>query len=646
MLNLKYFSLDRVHHLDSFLKERSDLMKNTVIPYQWRVLSDAEPNVMKSHALKNFKIAADEEQGQFEGWVFQDSDLYKWLEAVGYSLATEPNDYLTELADSVIDLIEKVQQKDGYLDTYFIIKEPDKKWTNVRDLHEMYCAGHLIEAAVSYYKATNKTKLLDIACRLADHIDDRFGPQLDKLPGYPGHPELELALVKLYNVTGQERYLRLSKYFIDQRGQKPHFFETEAKKRNDTKAYNNKYSQSHLPVREQETAEGHAVRAMYLFSAMADLARETKDFSLLETCKKLWKNVTRKRMYITGGIGSEATSEGFTIDYDLPNERAYAETCASIGLVMWAHRMLCIDLNSDYADVMERVLYNGLLSGMALDGKHYFYVNPLEVWPKTVKFRRPDLRDVEVTRESWFSCACCPPNLARLMTSLTEYIYSYDGSSIYVHLYSSSQVNWEIGSVPVTVLQKTNYPWDEDVTLKFSLSTTAHFKVFLRIPSWCKKSEIFLNSVPIEKNDKKLSFENGYACIDRNWKDNDEIHMIFPMPVEEVHANPEVREDIGKIVLQRGPVVFCLEEVDNGKNLPDIVLSNDPKFEVHKDSGWNGIHYITALATRSLQWGPDVLYMSKEKIAKKRTSIKVKAIPYFAWANREPGEMLVWVKQK
>ncbi|NLJ26248.1 MAG: glycoside hydrolase family 127 protein, partial [Firmicutes bacterium] len=441
----KPISLPAVKLKDKLWKERFRLVKEEVIPYQWDSLNDRIPGVPPSHAIENFRIAAGESEGEFFGMVFQDSDVAKWLEAVSYVLATEPDAKLEETADDVIELIARAQQEDGYLNTYFTVAEPEKRWTNLRDWHELYCAGHMMEAAVAYYEATGKRKLLDVMCRFADYIAEVFGPEPDKMQGYPGHPEIELALVRLYHATGKERYLNLSKYFIDQRGQQPHWYEIEAKGREEAPRRHPHdylgpaYSQAHLPIRQQTTAEGHSVRALYLFSGVTDVAAETDDKELLEVCRQLWDNVTNHRMYVTGAVGSDHFGERFTFDYDLPNDRAYTETCASIALVFWAHRMLHVDLDGKYTDVLERSLYNGVLSGISLDGKSFFYVNPLEVWPKACSARN-DLRHVKPVRQGWFSCACCPPNVARLLASLPHYVYSYTSDTAYVHLYVASEV--------------------------------------------------------------------------------------------------------------------------------------------------------------------------------------------------------------
>ncbi|WP_026486269.1 glycoside hydrolase family 127 protein [Caldanaerobius polysaccharolyticus] len=642
----KPVSLKQVKINEGFWWNYVKLIKDVVIPYQWDVLNDRVPGVEPSHAIRNFRIAAGEIQGEFAGMVFQDSDVYKWLEAVSYSLVVYPDPELEKTADEVIDLIARAQQNDGYLDTYFIIKEPDKKWTNLRDCHELYCAGHLIEAAVAYYEATGKRKLLDVACRLADHIDSVFGPEPSKKKGYPGHEEIELALVKLYRVTGEERYLKLSKYFIDERGKKPLYFEIEAQARGNKNFYSMwdelgpSYFQVHLPVREQTSAEGHAVRAVYLCSGMADVAVESGDESLIQACKKLWDNITTKRMYITGGIGSMSIGEAFTFDYDLPNDTAYAETCAAVGLVFFAHRMLQIDPDRRYADIMERALYNSVISGMSLDGKKFFYVNPLEVWPEACEKNKVKAH-VKYTRQPWFGCACCPPNVARLLTSLGKYIYSTGENELYIHLYVDSEVQAKITEKEVKVKQQTQYPWDGKIAIDICAEREAEFTLLLRIPGWCKDAKVRVNGEEIEIG----AMNKGYVSIKRRWG-KDRVELLLSMPVLKMRANPNVREDEGRVAVQRGPVVYCLEEVDNGSNLNNIVLPKGSKFEVEYEKDLlNGVCVIKAEAERE-DYGPwgEELYEADVNVTYKPVSIKF--IPYFAWANRAPGEMMVWVREK
>lgn len=643
MINLKPISLDQLKITGSFWAERQRIVKEVMLPYQYKVLNDEVPDAEPSHALENFRIAAGLSEGEYYGMVFQDSDVAKWLEAVAYVLAKDRDPELEKIADEVVDLIAAAQQPDGYLDTYFIVAHPDKKWTNLREDHELYCAGHMIEAGVAYYEATGKRKILDVVCKLADHIDSVFGTEPGKKRGYPGHEEIELALVKLYRVTNNEKYLKLAQYFVDERGQQPYYFDIEAEQRGDGKLHYQRwgptYSQSHLPVREQQTAEGHAVRAMYLFSAMADLAKETGDESLLAACRRLWHNVTRRRMYITGGIGASAWAESFSIDYDLPNSRAYTETCAAIGLVFFAHRMLQLELNAEYADVMERALYNGVISGVSLDGKKFFYTNPLEVWPDAAEHRH-DHEHIKTTRQGWFRCACCPPNLARLVASLEKYAISVGDTVIAVHLYMNSEANLQISGQNIQLKQKTNYPWDEHITFTISTDTPVEFALKLRIPGWCNKATLKING---ENIDLASITEKGYATIARTWQSGDQVELMLAMPVERIQANPKVRMNAGKVALQRGPLVYCLEEVDNGPCLTDICLPKDATFKTYYDENLlGGVTVIEASACRSDTEWDDILYQPAQDSCRKVT---IKAIPYYAWNNRGRGEMLVWIRQ-
>lgn len=646
---LQTIPLRQVAIQDRFWSDRLRNVIETVVPYQWDALNDAIPGAEPSHTIENFRIAAGESEGEYYGMVFQDSDLGKWLETVGFALSKERSPELEKLADEVIDLLERAQQPDGYLNSYYTVKEPGARWTNLRDNHELYCAGHLMEAAAAYYEATGKRKFLDIMCRYADYIGTVFGPNPGQKRGYDGHPEIELALVKLYQASGNRRYLELSQFFVEERGKQPHFFDEEEKERDAARGQTGRnkrkydYFQAHLPVREQKTAEGHSVRAVYLYSAMADLAAEYQDAGLLEACQELWNDVVQRKMYVTGGIGSSAFEERFTVAYDLPNDRAYTETCAAIGLVFWAQRMLQLEKDRKYADVMELALYNGVLSGISLDGKSYFYVNPLEVWPDTANFRN-DMHTVKVTRQPWFGCACCPPNIARLIASLGQYIYSVNEKEpeLYTHLYIGSKVQLELDGKPVQLTQETNYPWDGQAALQLSLEAPAEFTLSLRIPGWCRKAVIKVGGAETEVD----RTQNGYAKLKRTWQDGDRIELSFEMPVEIMRAHPNVRENAGKVALQRGPVVFCLEEIDNGPNLQDIVLPADAQFDVHFDDQLlGGVTVLTGIGSRSVipPERSDSLYTTQPF---DRASVPVKAIPYFAWSNRTPGEMTVWIRSE
>jgi len=638
--------LKHVRIKDRFWRTRMDVIRDVVIPYQWDALNDRIQDAAPSHAIENFRIAAGEATGEFHGAVFQDSDVAKWLEAVAYSLMTDPNPELESLADEVIALIGRAQQADGYLNTYYTVKEPGRRFTNLRDNHELYCAGHMIEAAVAYYYATGKQRFLDIVCRFADYIDSVFGPGEHQIRGYDGHQEIELALIKLYQATNEEKYLRLSQFFIDERGKQPHFFEREAAKRGyDSLAPwvdpHYQYHQAHLPVREQDKAVGHAVRAMYMYTAMAQLASLTKDQSIAEACRKLWDNVTQRQMYITGGIGSQECGESFTFDFDLPNDTSYTETCASIGLVFWAHSMLQLEKDRKYSDVMERALYNGTISGMDLEGKKFFYVNPLEVWPQSCENRK-DKQHVKTVRQKWFSCACCPPNLARLTASMGQYVYSAEDEGVYVHLYISSEAEMEVRGQKVRISQTSEYPWEGDITLTVTPEQEANFTVALRIPGWCWQPRLMVNDQTV---DLDAFMEKGYVHLERHWSKGDRIHLSLPMEVELIQSHPSVRENSGKLAIQRGPIVYCLEEVDNGSNLQALTVSIDTTFDIQfEDDLLGGVAVITGMAERldMADWG-DELY---KPASRRMVPARLKAVPYHLWGNREPGEMVVWIREK
>jgi len=563
--------------------------------------------------------------------IFWDSDIAKWIEAASYSIATHPDKALDALMDEVITLINAAQQPDGYFNSHYTVVEPQNRWTNLRDNHELYCAGHMIEAAVAHYQATGKRSLLDMVCRYVDYIDSVFGPKPTQKHGYPGHEEIELALVKLYHVTGNGKYLRLSSYFVDERGRQPHYYDLEARARGedpaDYWARTYEYCQSHVPVREQTKITGHAVRAMYLFTAMADLAGEIGDPSLLKTCETLWEDLTTKRMYITGGIGPSRHNEGFTRDYDLPNETAYAETCAAIGLVFWNHRLLQLDCESQYADVMERALYNGILSGVALDGKTFFYENPLESLGNH-------------HRQKWFNVACCPPNLARLLASLGQYIYAQSETDAVVHLYVQSTGKLNVNGQAISLDQHTNYPWDGEISIKLTMAEEAQFGLRLRIPGWCRSSTIQVNG---ENIDVESHLVRGYARIERLWKNGDNVVLHLEMPVEKVYSHPDVREDAGYLALQRGPIVYCLEQIDNTEPLQRILVPDDAEFTSQMQPELlDGVVTISGQAlTADISDWEKKLYRLQPVHWK---PCQITAIPYYTWDNRQPGQMRVWLR--
>jgi DUF1680 family protein len=639
-------ALKNVTIRDEFWGKYRRLVREQAIPYQWNALNDLIPGAEPSHAIENFRIAAGLSEGEFYGRVWQDSDVAKWLETVAYSLATHPDGELEARADELIELIGKAQQPDGYLNTYYTITGLDKRWTNEREKHELYCAGHMIEAAVAYYDATGKRRLLEIVCAFADHIDSVYGPEEGKKRGYPGHQEIELALVRLYRATGNEKYLKLSKYFIDERGKKPFYFDLEAEERGEGGdkgvfgEYSYPYRQSHLPVREQKTAVGHAVRAVYMYTGMADVAAETGDDSLADACRTLWEDVTRKQMYVTGGLGSQGYGEDFTFDYDLPNDTCYTETCAAVGLAFWARSMQRLGMDGNYGDILEQALYNGILSGMSLDGRKYFYVNPLEVWPASCKVRH-DKQDVATTRQSWFNCACCPPNLARLIASLGEYVYSTRESTVYTHLYLKNRADIRLGGNRIAVSQETNYPWDGQVKITVETEAEKEFTMALRIPAWCAQAEVKVDGETVGLSGKIV---RGYLKLTRIWKNGSSIELQLPMPVRRVQAHPELRANAGKVAIMRGPVVYCLEEADNSDKLADLVLEEDPGFTAEYDKKLlDGVVLLKGNAFRRDAAKYDgELYRELEF---QKIPVRFTAVPYYAWNNRGEGEMTVWVRQ-
>ena len=619
---------------------------NTVpagLSYQWDALNDRLPDAEKSYCMHNFKVAAGLEEGEFGGRCFQDSDVAKWLEGVAYYLETNRDPELEKIADEAIEIIGKAQQDDGYLDTYFIVAEPDKRWTNLRDWHELYCAGHFIEAAVAYYNSTGKDRLLKIICRYVDLICNTIGKEEGKIHGYPGHPEIELALVKLYRVTGEKRYLDLAKYFIDERGQQPVYFDME-KSRSDPQAavdpqiFNHTYYQVHAPIREQDTAEGHAVRNAYLYTGVADVACETGDETLLKTCETIFDNIAEKRMYITGSIGSAANGERFSTDYDLPNHSSYSESCASIALAMFAKRMLEIKRDSKYADVMENALYNPVLAGISLEGNRFFYVNPLEVVPD-VDEKNLDLRHVKTERQKWFGCACCPPNIIRALASLGQYIYSADDENLFVNLYVSNETHCKIGDRDVTVSVRTQYPYGSGIEIKVKTDSDDPFTLALRLPK-----HTFLNRMTVDGAPAHEVLEKGYLKLKRNWKGETVVSILLDIPVLRIYANPKVRADIGRVALVKGPVVYCLEEADNGANLGGFELPDDAALrEEYDNTLFGGTMTITAEGVKVVDDGNASLYRTTPP---KKEKAVMKFVPYCYWNNRGKGEMLVWVRRE
>ena len=633
----KKISLKNVQITDGFWKPMQDLIIDTVIPYQEKILNDEIPGVEKSHALANFRIAAGLEKGEFYGMVFQDSDVAKWLEGVAYSLVVHPDAELEKRADEVIDTIEKAQQSDGYLNTYFTIKEPEHRWQNLQECHELYCAGHMMEAAAAYYDATGKDKLLKVMERMADHIDRRFGP--DKITGIPGHQEVEIGLMRLYHTTGEERYCKLAEYFINERGKNPNFFYEESKKRGWTHfgidPKDTVYNQSFATVYDQKEAVGHSVRAVYMYTAMADIAGTTGDERLYQACSDLWKNMTEKRMYLTAGIGSTGELEAFTKDYDLPNDMVYAETCASIGLIFFAKQMLELEVNGKYADVMERAFYNGTISGMQADGKRFFYVNPLEVNPG-ISGVVPGYKHVLPERPGWYACACCPPNLVRLITSLGKYVWDETDTTIYSHMFVGQNAELEKADIEV----ESSYPWEGNVTYHLHSKDEEEYTLAIHIPGYLKEICVKVNGEPV---DWKKQMKNGYLYLTRKWGES-QVELTFDLEVRKVYANKKVREDAGKTALMRGPFVYCFEGVDNGNNLQAMCISSDMQAETFVgETGVLKDKICVRVQGYEDQRESDALYLEEKPDYQPR---ELTAIPYYLWGNRGINQMRVWMLEK
>lgn len=663
----KPLSLRRIQITDSFWKKELELVRNEIIPYQWEALNDRIEGASPSFCMRNFKVAGRQnrkrqEKGEafieptytfrgfetlpedenhleekFYGFVFQDSDFYKWIEAVAYSLTQHPDRALEKLADEAIAIVCEAQQEDGYLDTYYIINGKDKIFSNLRDHHELYCLGHLIEGAVAYYEATGKRKLLEAACRYADYTERHFGKEENKCKGYPGHEIAEMALVRLYEVTGEKKYEKLSRFFIEERGKRPYYFDTEhpeAVEKNKEEQLRYEYHQAHMPVRQQREAVGHAVRAVYLYSGMADMARLSNDKTLYDSCITLWNSIVNEKMYITGGIGGTHLGESFSFPFDLPNDTAYAETCASIGLIFFARRMLQIEPKAEYANVMERALYNTVLGGMAMDGKSFFYVNPLEVLPEAC---HKDERKFHVKpiRQKWFGCACCPPNLARLLGSIGSYSFTEKEDTLFVHLYTGCELEKEVLGETAKITITSSLPYRGDVSVQVK-GTDKPFTVALRLPDWCSSYE----TAGLEGSDTWE--KDGYLYVKKVWKEEDKVSLSFPMEVRFMRANEKVRENVNKVAVTRGPLVYCLEEADNGKDMHLLSVESHPAVLLEdRLIGGETVKGIVVEGKRQINKSSARLYYTEDLPSFEKKGLHF--IPYYTWANRGENEMQVWV---
>ncbi len=657
---------------DSFWTPYQKLVTEVVLPYQEKILNDEIPDAEKSHALANFRIAAGMEDGEFYGMVFQDSDVAKWLEAAAYSLAVHPDLELEKRVDAVIDIVAKAQQPDGYLDTYFTIKEPEHRWKDLLEGHELYCMGHMMEAAAAHYEATGKDTLLKVAERMADHICSVFGPE--KRYGIPGHEEVETGLMRLYQVTGEKRYLEMASYFIDARGTRPEFFAEERRNR-DFEVFgmdpdNLDYNQSFAPVREQKSAKGHSVRAVYLYRAMADVAAASGDESLYQACRNLWQDIVTKKMYVTGAIGASGELESFSVDYDLPPDRAYAETCAQVGLVFWARAMLNIEAKGEYADVMELCLYNSTISGMQADGKHFFYVNPLEVNPG-LSGEVFGMRHVLPQRPGWYTCACCPPNLARMILSLGQCCWSENDDTVYSHLMIAQEANLKLAKIRT----ESGYPWEGRVRYTVSPKEKKEFCLAVHIPGYVKAEALSVkcagSALPLqtaagggdtlpthqapaaenaangdgtEENGGGTAavLRDGYLYLKRSWQEGDVLELEFPMEVRRLYGTVRVRDTAGQTALMRGPVVYCFEGADNGPYLQALRLPRGAEITASQETE-GVLKGAVSLQMSGLRESDSASLYSEEPPA--CSQVQLKAIPYYLWGNRGLNQMRVWIRE-
>ncbi len=612
LVKLEAVPFTQVEITDAFWAPRRETNRLASIPVNL-------DNLEKAGNLANLRRAALGETNRFDGLVFMDSDVYKALEAAAYTLATNPDPELERRLDQIIALLAAAQQPDGYLNSYYTVKEPGRRWVNLRDNHELYCAGHLFEAAVAHYQATGKTNFLTIARRFADNIDSVFGPPPKRL-GYPGHPEIELALVKLWRVTGERRYFDLARFFVENRGRK--FFATEH--RTPPERYDGTYWQDDVPIFDHQNIKGHAVRAAYLMSGVTDIVRETEDPRLLRMLHRVWRNTTERNQYLTGGIGPSAHNEGFTEDYDLPNLTAYQETCATIALAQWAHRLALLHADARFADVVERALYNGVLAGVSRDGRRFFYVNPLESSGRH-------------HRSAWFSCACCPPNVARTLASLGGYAYATGSNALYVNLYIQGAVRAAVAGQEVHLRVQTDYPWEGRVRFEFARAGGGPFALRLRQPGWCRAVKVTVNG----ERWAGSPVERGYLVLERAWQTGDRVELDLALPVERVVAHPNVKANRGLFALQRGPLVYCLEQVDQPEPLAALYFSPEEPLAEQRDADLLGGGVVLeglARVAPELEWHRR-LYQPLPPAR----PVSFRAIPYHAWDNRAPGPMKVWL---
>lgn len=616
-------SFSKVNITDEFWKPKIDKVATKTLAaciYQTEV---------STPRIKNFERVARKQGEQHEGIFYDDSDVFKALEAMAYSLKTHPSADMEKKCDEWIDKIAAAQQPDGYLNTWYTLKGLQDRYTDM-SMHEDYNAGHMIEAGVAYFNATGKRKLLDVCIKWADHFDALFGP--GKRHWVTGHQELELALVKLYKTTKNEKYLKLADWLLSERGKKL------AKGYTWTDWKDTAYAQDVLPVKEQTQITGHAVRAMYMYTGAADVAAQTGDAGYMKAMRTVWEDVVYRNMYITGGIGSAGSNEGFSQDYDLPNEQAYCETCASVGMVFWNQRMNAMTGNAEYIDVLERSLYNGALDGLSISGDRFFYGNPLA--SRGQHYRR-----------EWFGTACCPANIARLIASLGDYIYAKTDNAVYVNLFVGSNTTIPLKNGNVDVKMETNYPWDGKMNLTIDPVKKSKFRLYLRVPGWAQghtsTNELYdiadFNSaiiyLKVNGKDHPSRIENGYLVIEREWEKGDEVMYELPFQTNRIMARTELKQDNNRVAIQRGPIVYCVEGADNNGKAWNIILPEDTEFGL--------IEYdVSNEAVKAITAEVPVVTVGTDGQSLKTEKKKIIAIPYYSWANRGKNEMQVWLPTK
>jgi len=603
----------KVKLTDGFWAEKQAINRRVSLRHGYRMLG-------QSGNLNNLRLAVGAGEGAYRGPVFMDSDVYKWLEAASLDLANDADPELEVLVDEVIALVAAAQQPDGYINSYYQVhKQPEDRWTNLDHDHELYCAGHLFEAAVAHHRATGKRDLLDVACRFADCIDGIFGP--GKRDGAPGHPEIELALVELYRETGEQRYLDLAVFFIDARG------------KGRMRGYGRwgaAYHQDHVPVREASEVVGHAVRQLYLTAGVTDAYLETGEPALMDALLRLWHDATARKMHLTGGYGARHEGEAFGHAYELPSDECYCETCAAIAAMMWNWRMLLATGDPRYADTLERSLYNGFLSGVSLDGQRYFYVNPLQ-------------SRGGIARPEWYGCACCPPNVMRQIALVGNYMATTDETGIQVHQYASATIDAALGDERVVLQMDTRYPWEGHVRVTVAETGDAEWTLAFRVPGWCTHAALWLNGEILAGG----ASDGNYVTLTRVWQPDDVVQLDLEMHPRLTAPNPRVDAIRGSLAIERGPLVYCLEEEDQdaGVDLLDVRLLPDAELEtVWRDDLLGGVVTVTAESyVADVRDWEAALYRPALVPETSARPVKLIAVPYYAWANRTPGAMRVWI---